>query len=145
MTRPKLFLDTSVLLAGLVSTTGASAEILRLAEAKIVKIVLCETIIIESQRNIRKKIPQLLPLFYVALEKLKPIIEKDETELNKTLRPHFPKDSDQIIIQTAQKAKPDFVLTLDKKHLLRPIISKLAGLNIVTPAEFMVWLRDEKN
>lgn len=145
MARPKLFLDTSVLLAGLASTTGASAEILRLAEVKIVEIVLCETIIVEAQRNISRKIPELLPLFYVALDELKPKIKKDETKLNKILRPHFPKDSDQIIIQTAQKTKPDFVLTLDKKHLLKPIISKLTGLNITTPAEFMVWLRNGKN
>ena len=137
MIRSKLFLDSSVLLSGLVSSIGASAEILRLAEAEVFELIVCQTVLDEVKRNLKKKLPEFLPFLYSAIDILKPIIAQDELKLQKELKPYFSKTTDQIIFQTAQKVKADYLITLDKKHLLTPKIKEISKVSIISPGEFV--------
>ena len=141
MKKINIFLDSSVMLAGLASTTGASAEILRLAEILVVKITICNLVFEEVERNIKNKLPSLLPLFYTAIDVLNPKTMQDEIKLNKKFVHLFPKESDQIIIQTALKSKSDYVITLDKKHLLQPEVIKEFSMSIVSPSDFLKKFR----
>ncbi len=54
MDKPVLsvFIDSNVLISGIASLTGASAAILNLGESNIIKIVLCQQVLIEVDRNI---------------------------------------------------------------------------------------------
>jgi hypothetical protein len=60
----RVFVDTSVLLAGLASPRGAANLILTLAEAELLTVVLSEEVLIEAERNLQRKLPgghSLLP------------------------------------------------------------------------------------
>jgi predicted nucleic acid-binding protein len=56
-------LDADVLIAGLLSRTGASHAILILGEIGLLKLVLPEAVIDEVRRNLAGKLSQALPLF----------------------------------------------------------------------------------
>jgi len=141
MKKTNVFLDSSVLLAGLVSTTGASAEILRLAEIGVVELMVCDLVIDEVKRNLTKKLPEFLPYFYTALEVLKPRITQNQETVDTVLTRLIPKKSDQIIIQTALISKPVYFITLDKKHLLKPVVRTAVAMPVITPSEFLGIIR----
>lgn len=66
---PKIFLDSSVLLAGMYSNKGGSAEILRLIRQKKILGFISQSVIEETQRNLKKKFPLKL------IKKLEKIIK----------------------------------------------------------------------
>lgn len=137
----KAFLDSNVFIAGLVSTTGASAEVLRLAEAKVFEIYISDLVVAECQRNFAKKLPEFLPYFYVAIEKLSPNVLKDIYRTDQRSSKLFPKTSDRIIFQTAKSAKINYLVTLNRKHFYLKTIKELAVFKIISPAEFLTELR----
>jgi len=56
-------LDADVLIAGLLSRTGASHAILVLGELDLLRLVLPEAAVSEVRRNLAAKIPEAAPLF----------------------------------------------------------------------------------
>lgn len=137
MKKIKLFLDSNVLIAGLASSKGASAVILRLIEAKAIEAYLSQQVIEESERNLRKKLPEFLPYYYYALKYLPLTILKDSKNIHRNLSKYFPKKSDQIIFQTVQKLEPDYFLTLNRKHFHQKPVRKISHFKIRTPAQFL--------
>lgn len=128
-------------MAGLVSTTGASAEVLRIAEIGVVELTICQLVVDEVTRNLTEKLTEFLPYFYTALEVLKPKIVRNQDATSKVINDLIPKHSDRIIIQTALRANPDYFITLDKKHLLKPAVRETVAMEIITPGEFLIILR----
>jgi predicted nucleic acid-binding protein len=55
--------DADVLMAGLLSRTGASHAILVLGELGLLRLVLPETAVAEVRRNLAAKLPEAAPLF----------------------------------------------------------------------------------
>jgi predicted nucleic acid-binding protein len=55
----KVFIDTSVLIAGLASVTGGSATVLDLGEAGVIKLVISRQVLVEADRNVTAKISSL--------------------------------------------------------------------------------------
>ncbi len=47
----KVFIDTSVLIAGVASLTGASAAVLDLCEAESIQMVISRQVLVEAERN----------------------------------------------------------------------------------------------
>ena len=56
-------LDADVLIAGLLSRTGASHAILVLGELGLLRLVLPEAAVAEVRRNLTNKLPEAAPLF----------------------------------------------------------------------------------
>jgi len=56
----KVFIDTSALIAGILSPTGAAHEVLRLCEAGVVKAVMSRQVLVEADRNLSEKLPAFL-------------------------------------------------------------------------------------
>ena len=56
-----MFLDTSALIAGIVSPTGAAREVLRLCEAGAVELLVSRQVLTEADRNLSAKLPALVP------------------------------------------------------------------------------------
>ena len=56
-------LDADVLIAGLLSRTGASHAILVLGEIRLLGLVLPEAAVVEVRRNLSAKLPEAVPLF----------------------------------------------------------------------------------
>ena len=56
----RIFFDTSVYIAGLLSPEGTAGELLRLAEAGVVQMIVSEEVIIETDRVLAAKFPELI-------------------------------------------------------------------------------------
>jgi putative PIN family toxin of toxin-antitoxin system len=137
MKRIRVFLDSNIYIAGLVSATGASAEILRLAEADVFQIITSKLIFEEVERNFKKKLPEFLPFWYYAIDCLKIHIFKDISQTKPEFTKFFPKSTDQIIFETALKLCPDYFVSLNRKHFHQSKIIAIANFPILTPANFL--------
>jgi predicted nucleic acid-binding protein len=58
--RPKVFLDTSALIAGIASSGGAARAVLQLAEIGLIEVIVSRQVIVEADRNIEEKLPEML-------------------------------------------------------------------------------------
>ena len=137
MKKIKIFLDCNVLIAGLASTKGASAVILRLIEADVFEIYISQQVLEEAERNLKKKLPEFLSYYFYVIKYLPITIIQDFKKKNVKLTKLFPKRSDQTIFQTAQKLQPDYFLTLNRRHFHQIPIRKIASFKIRTPAQFL--------
>lgn len=76
-----VFIDTSALIAGIFSPTGAAHEVLRLCEAEVVKSLMSRQLLVEADRNIFEKLPALLSEYCAFLKHLSPLIVEDPSKL----------------------------------------------------------------
>ena len=137
----KVFLDSNVYIAGFASETGASNAIIKLASKKHFELHICRLVVEESIRNFKNKLPRSLPDFTLALNELKLLFIEQPTKLNRKLTKFFPKETDQIIFETAQEAKVDYFVSLNRKHFHGATIKSIASFKILTPAEFLDAMR----
>ena len=70
--RWKVFLDTSALIAGILSPTGAAHEVLRLCEAGVVQAVVSRQMLVEADRNLSNKLPTVLSEYHLFLSNYRP-------------------------------------------------------------------------
>jgi predicted nucleic acid-binding protein len=138
----KIFLDASVILAGLASETGGSRVLLMQSETKKLSVVISELVLEEVKRNIEKKFSEKELLTFAAwFKRAKPqviAVSKREIELYKKIIT----SKDAHILASTDKAKVKYLATLDKKHLLK-IDHKKASLpfKILTPGELIHLLK----
>lgn len=140
--RVKVFLDTSALIAGIASSTGAAREVLRLAELKLIEIVMSRQVIVEADRNIEAKLPDMLFEYRAFIELLAPVFVGDPSpkDIIKYLDLIVDPD-DAPILAAAALYKVDCLVTWDKKHLLKTSIKKGTDMKILSPGEFLKYFR----
>ncbi len=135
MRQSKVFLDSSVIIAGLASNTGGSREILVLAELSVIIPCISEDVVSEVARNIQKKLPGSIALFITLLKKLPfKIVDFPEQDLDfvKTII----NEKDAPILASAISGKVDWLLSLDK-HILNVKSKENLGFAIGTPGDFL--------
>jgi len=112
----RIFLDSSVIIAGLASSKGGSREILNLAELRVLVPVISEQVVREVTRNMEKKMPQYLPHYYQLFRSLPFVmIEPGQESMEKALS--LINDNDAIILASALTARVDWLISLDKHFL----------------------------
>lgn len=133
----KAFLDSSVIIAGVNSATGASHIILKLSkDGKIVASV-SEIVLQEVVRNIKKKMPENVLIHflkYLTQSNFRKVDFERESEILKYQGITDAKDTH--VIAATFKSKADYLVTLDKKHLLK-LERRDFPFKIVTPADFL--------
>lgn len=138
----RVFLDTSALLAGLVSSQGAAHLILALAEAGLLRLVVSEEVLVEAERNLAAKLPESLP-HYRRWREVCPLEEVPPPPVEAVLRAAeiiHPKDA--AILAAAMKAGVDYLVTLDRRHFLDNLeVIQRSGLRIGMPGDFLAWFR----
>jgi predicted nucleic acid-binding protein len=72
-----VFLDTSALIAGILSPTGAAHEVLRLCEAGLVQTLISRQVLVEADRTLSAKVPTLLSDHRTFLKRLSPLVVED--------------------------------------------------------------------
>jgi predicted nucleic acid-binding protein len=135
----KVFLDSNVILSGLFSDRGAPRIILDLLSLHLPILigVTGQYNMIEIERNIRKKMPDVLALYKDFLPKLYlTIIPLPSPEDIKSLSGNI-SDKDVPVLASAITGKADFLVTGDKKDFLRPGTKGKYPLKIVSPSEFL--------
>lgn len=137
----RVFLDSSVIIAGAASPNGASRAVLVLAEVGLFQAVVSAQVITECQRNLTKKLPQALPVFLNLLDRLG--LEVVKTPADEDCAQWFTiiEAKDAPILEAALQAQVDRLLTLNTKDFTSTVETQ-AGITIQTPAQFMQSLRD---
>ncbi len=144
MPKFNIFLDSSALIAGAISESGAAHVLLNLGESRDIVLTVSELVILESERSVARKSPRnlndLRKLIKATNLRIVPNPSKEEVEANLYL---INDPNDVPILLAAMKAKVDYLATHNRKHFLDdPKVSELSGLRIGTPGDVLAWLRD---
>lgn len=142
--RPRLFLDSNVLLGGLIARWGLDKAVLSLCSAKICRLVLAEAVRIEVERNLALQARRLglkdadgpiegyRKFIQLCDPELVPFPDAELARANRHLIRHAP---DLPFLLSAMSARPDWVLTNNTEHFTQQVADK-TGLRITTPVEF---------
>jgi predicted nucleic acid-binding protein len=144
MSKIKVFLDSSAIMAGVISSTGAARVLLVMSETVQIEIFISEQVIVESERSLAKKVPQVLPNFRQALKDAQPKIIKDLTPQQTKDHLYMISDPDDVsILLAAMQANVDYLATHNRKHFLdEPKVAEQAGIRIGTPGDVLAWIRE---
>ena len=144
MPKFNIFLDSSALIAGAISESGAAHVLLNLAESQDIVLTVSELVIIETERAMAKKAPgnlnDLRSLIKSSNLRIVDNPAKEEVEANLYL---INDPNDAPILFAAMKAKVDYLATHNRRHFLDdPKVAEISGLRIGTPGDVLAWLRE---
>ena len=144
MSKVNIFLDSSALIAGILSETGAAHVLLQLGESEYVELTVSEWVVDETIRSVARKTPDILDEVDKTITKSKIKIVADPS--NDEVRANFYLMEDPYdvpILLAAMKASVDYLATHDRKHFLDdPKVAESSGLRIGTPGDALAWLRE---
>jgi putative PIN family toxin of toxin-antitoxin system len=143
----RVFIDTSVLIAGVASVPGASAAVLDLCEPESIQMVISRQVLVEADRNFSSKLPNLIGQFRRFIQNLAPLMVDDPSAAAMERATGLVDRKDAAILAAAMEAKVDFLITLDKKHFLKPKIKGDIPIEVCTPTDFLrifeaFWVQD---
>lgn len=139
--RWRAFLDTSALIAGLLSPTGSAHEVIRLFEIGVVELVLSRQVLIEADRNLAAKLPAILDAYHDFLARLSPHIVEDPSREAVGRAMNVIHHADAPILAAAMAADVDYLITWNTRHFHKPTVREFVSFPIVTPAEFLMAFR----
>lgn len=140
----RIFFDTSVYIAALLSTQGAAGELLRLVEGGAVRMVVSEEVIIEVDRVVSGKFPELTQESRNLWNQLAPEIAPNPTA--EQLKPFLLKlaKGDAAILCSAYLAKVPAFVTWNTRDFMQLGVKTLVDFPIVVPADglklFRKWI-----
>ena len=147
MPRPgnRVFFDTSVYIAALLSSEGAASELIHLAEDNAIQMVVSEEVIVEIDRVLSKKFPQLIHRSRELLKRLEPEIAPNPAQ--NQIKPFLHKldDGDASILCAAHLAKVAAFVTWNTRDFMAHGVGLLVDFPIVVPADalklFRKWIK----
>ena len=139
--RWKVFLDTSALIAGILSPTGAAHEVLRLCEAGVVQAVVSRQVLVEADRNLSNKLPSVLPEYRVFLKQLLPVVVEDPSIDAVDQASGVIHRNDAPILAAAIESQVDFLITWNTRHFQIKSVRSYTRFPILTPGEFLETFR----
>ena len=140
----RLFLDSNVLLGGIISPWGLDKAALSLCAARVSKLVLAEVVRDEVAENLLLHGERLQPaeaeklmesyrrLIQLADPEVIPYPSRERVLSSRHLIRHA---ADVPVLLSAIAGKPDWLLTHNTRHFT-PAVGQRAGLRITTPSEF---------
>jgi len=140
--KPKVFLDTSALIAGVASSRGAARAVLQLAESGLIEVIVSRQVIVEADRNIEEKLPEMLNEYREFIELLAPVLIDDPRQKDVERFLKVINYDDAPILASAVSSGADFLITWDRKHFIGKNIRIHSNLKIVTPGEFLKYFRE---
>lgn len=144
MTKPlskhRVFFDASVLVAGFLSATGGSRKLLYMSQESKIHAVTSANVVDETVQAIRRYTEKQQDEAILAfLQEHKVVVheyihENDSDEYSSIVDP-----LDAHVIAGALMTQCSHLVSLDKKHLVRPDIQKhfAPQIHIVTPGEYL--------
>ncbi|MDD5701330.1 MAG: putative toxin-antitoxin system toxin component, PIN family [Dehalococcoidales bacterium] len=135
--KPRVFLDTNVIFSGIYSSQGAPGAILKHFVEGRISVVVSQQVLEEVIRTIKEKLPEALPALKRLLVNAPPEVgaAPSPEAIQRWTNEIHPDDA--IILSTAIAVKPDYFITGDSHFLENQTIRDRAGLDIMTPAQFL--------
>lgn len=139
---PRLFLDSSVIFAGAGSQKGASNFIPVLSKLGLLRPVVCPLVFIETERNLRLKLPRGLAYYQELRASVSWEIVPDPAQDVYARWTAIIREKDAPILAAAAAAKPARLVTLDAADFIaNPQVAKQSELHICTPGDVVRDLR----
>jgi predicted nucleic acid-binding protein len=135
----KVFPDASVFVAAATSPSSGSSLLLEVCRGKGFRAVATRRVLLEAQRNIRKKFsePEVIR-FYREIASLDLEIAQPSAEEELAKYAQLIDKKDAHVLAAAVKCGASFLVTLDRKHFMTRQIKKAnLLLSILTPGEFL--------
>jgi predicted nucleic acid-binding protein len=138
----RVFLDTSVLFAAVLSETGGSCLILKLGEAGAVRLFVGPRVLQEADGVLMRKAPQQKAFFALLLDRANVVVgpAPDAASLERAsdVIEYAP---DAHVLAEAIAARSDYFVSLDQKHLVGNPRAAVLSFPIGTPGDFLAWFR----
>jgi predicted nucleic acid-binding protein len=140
-TQYRVFFDTSVYIAALLSPEGAAGELIRLAEAGAIRMIVSQEVIIEADRVLVEKFPDLVQESRKLWKHLGPEVapEPQPSQIKPFLQ-KLPK-ADASILCSAQLAGVSVFVTWNTRDFMKHNVSSLVDFPIVVPAACLTLFR----
>lgn len=144
--KPKVFLDTSVLIAAVLNQQGASRVVIELGKKELIKVIISTKVIQEARDNLLKKYGkhEVLDL-YNTISRLKNSVRSAPTAKSKNKFISIISDpKDCHILAGATKYQADYLLTFDRRHFFTAKIKNAQlSFEIMLPGDFLKMYRDK--
>ena len=138
-----VFLDTSVIFAAVLSETGGARLILKLGEGGSVQLWVGPRVLEEADAVLARKAAASRRFLALLLDRAKVSVGPEPVDTTLTQAStvvDYPPDA--RIVAEALAAEVDYLVSLDRKHLVgNPRASELPFL-IGTPGDFLAWFRE---
>ena len=143
--RTRVFIDTSVLFAAVLSAAGGSRLILKLGEAGVLRIMVSRQVLREADGVLRRKAPDAAALFGLLLDQADVQVGTTAPRAQvEELKERVGHPGDAQIVADAMRAKVDYLVTLDKRHLLgNAALSRHLPFPVGTPGDLLAHLRQQ--
>jgi predicted nucleic acid-binding protein len=134
----RIFMDSSALVAAVLSPTGAARELIRLSVNEEIQLVISEDVVVETRRNVGRKAPESLPILDRLLAAIDFELAPSPEKKAVWIAEEYVAKKDAFIVAAAIIANVDFLATFDRKHLIDPpAVSSKSGLIIDTPGNIL--------
>ena len=140
----RIFFDTGVHIAALLSAEGAAREFVRLVEGDAIRMVVSEEVIVEVDRVLSGKFPERIQESRKLWKHLGPEIAPNPTA--DQIKPFLHKlaRGDAAILCSAHLAKVSAFVTWNTRDFMHPGVTTLVAFPIVVPADglklFRKWI-----
>jgi predicted nucleic acid-binding protein len=141
--KKKVFLDASIFIAAAGSASGGSSLILEVCRGLHFSAVVTRKILLEAQRNIRKKLSsEAILRFYKEIASLNPEIIRPPTKERLSQYDDIIALKDRHVLASTLEGKATFLITLDCKHFQTEVIRQAnLPITIMTPKEFLELIK----
>ena len=140
----KVFLDTSVVFAAVLSPTGGARKLFQLGETGLLKLFIGPNVLRECDEVVRRKAPASLSTLAQLLEKGG--VETTPTPTQKMIefaRSMVAYEPDAYVLAEAISAEPDWFVTHDKEHFLKERKDPGLVFHIGTPGDLIQSIKDD--
>ena len=148
--RTRLFLDSNVLTAGIISPWGLDKAVLSLCAAGISRLVLAKVVRDEVERNLLLHVEaspstdaeQLIEDYRRLIKLTDPeLVPYPDKALVRSSRHLIRHETDVPVLSSAITSKPDWLLTHNTRHFTS-VVAERTSLRIATPKEFFRQLAE---
>lgn len=140
----KVFLDTSVVFAAVLSPTGGARKLFQLGEAGLLRLFIGRNVLRECDEVVRRKAPASLPTLAQLLEigrvETTPAPTRKMVEIARSIVGYEP---DAYVLAEAISAEPDWFVTHDKEHFLKERKDPDLFFYIGTPGDLIQAMKDD--
>jgi len=144
-TKPRIFLDTSAIFAGIWSETGGGRMLLRLGEAGAIVLHTSPLGVAELEAAFRAKAPRVLGTLALVFDRAGiEVTGHPSGELRKRADRLVDHPGDAQILGSAWEEDIDFFVSLDRKHFVdnQRLVDNVPFL-VGTPGDCLAWIREK--
>ena len=139
----RVFLDTSVLFAAVLSPTGGARKLFQLGEAGVLRLFVGPTVLNEADEVVRRKAIASRPMVAQLLDAGRVTISSAPTKKQVArARQYVQYAPDARVLAEAICAGPDWFVTHDKEHFLKQKPRLKLPFTVGTPADLIQSIKE---